>query len=80
VARVAALRGLSIEGVTVAARRGFLYVATVNGRRCWALTDSSRWLCQLRPLDGQPFVKEGGTTFKARTCRGSWGGVAARLC
>ena len=74
VARVAELRGLSIEGVALAARRGFLFVATLNGRRCWALTDASRWLCQLRPLDGKPFVKQDGGTFKARTCRGSWGG------
>jgi hypothetical protein len=73
VARIAALRGLSVEGVTLAARRGFLYVATLNGRRCWALADASRWLCQLRPLDGKPFVKQDGGTFKARTCRGSWG-------
>jgi hypothetical protein len=72
-ARIATLRGLSVEGVTLAARRGFLYVATLNGRSCWALTDSSRWLCQVRPLDGKPFVKEDGRTFKARTCRGSWG-------
>lgn len=72
-ARIAEMRGLSVEGVTLAARRGFLYVATLNGRRCWALTDSSRWLCQLRPLDGKPFMKQDGGTFKARTCRGSWG-------
>ena len=73
VARIAALRGLSIEGVALAARRGFLFVTTVHRRRCWALTDASRWLCQLRPLDGMPFVKQDGGTFKARTCRGSWG-------
>ncbi len=73
VARIAVLRGLSIEGVALAARRGFLFVATVHRRRCWALTDASRWLCQLRPLDGLPFVKQDGGTFKARTCRGSWG-------
>jgi hypothetical protein len=73
VARIAALRGLSIEGVALAVRRGFLYVATLNHRRCWALTDPSRWLCQLRPLDGKPFVKQDGGTFKARTCKGSWG-------
>jgi hypothetical protein len=72
-ARIAALRGLSVEGVALAARRGFLYVATLNHRRCWALTDPSRWLCQLRPLDGKPFVKQDGATFKARTCKGSWG-------
>ena len=72
-ARIAALRGLSIEGVALAAHRGFLSVATLNGRRCWALADASRWLCQLRPLDGKPFVKQDGGTFKARTCRGSWG-------
>jgi hypothetical protein len=73
VARIAELRGLSVEGVALAARRGFLYVSRLNGRRCWALTDSSRWLCQLRTLDGEPFVKQDGGTYKARTCRGSWG-------
>jgi len=73
VARIAALRGLSVEGVALAARRGFLYMATLNNRRCWALTDPSRWLCQLRPLDGKPFVKQDGGKFKARTCKGSWG-------
>ena len=71
--RIAALRGLGIEGVKLAARRGFLHVTTFNGRRCWALTDASRWLCQLRAIDGKPFVKGDGGTFKARTCRGSWG-------
>ena len=71
--RIAALRGLGIEGVKLAARRGFLHVTTFNGRRCWALTDASRWLCQLRAMDGKPFVKGDGGTFKARTCRGSWG-------
>lgn len=70
---IAALRGLTAAGVALAVRRGFLFVATLNGRRCWALTDASRWLCQLRPLDGKPFVKQDGGTFKARTCRGSWG-------
>jgi hypothetical protein len=73
VARIAELRGLSVEGVALAVRRGFLYVATLNNRRCWALTDPSRWLCQLRPIDGKPFVKADGGTFKARTCKGSWG-------
>ena len=72
VACIAALRGLTVAGVALAARRGFLFVATLNGRRCWALTDASRWLCQLRALDGKPFVKGDGGTFKARTCRGSW--------
>jgi hypothetical protein len=73
IACIADLRGLTVAGVALAARRGFLHVATSNGRRCWALTDGSRWLCQLRPLDGKPFVKHDGGTFKARTCRGSWG-------
>ncbi len=73
IARIAALRGLSVGGVALAARRGFLHATTFNGRRCWALTDASRWLCQLRAMDGKPFVKGDGGTFKARTCRGSWG-------
>lgn len=72
-ARIAELRGLSIEGVTLASRRGFLFITTVHGRRCWALTDSTHWLCQLRAIDGLPFEKRDGGTFKARTCRGSWG-------
>ena len=71
--QIARLRGIGIEGVTLAVRRRFLYVTRLHGIRCWALTDPDSWLCQLRSLDGAPFAKRDGGTFKARTWSGSWG-------
>ena len=71
---LAELRGLSVAGMKLAAARGFLRAARWFGADCWALTDAARWLCQLRRLDGKPFTKRDGGTYKARTCAGSWAG------
>jgi hypothetical protein len=71
--QLANLRCLSIEGVRFAVTRGFLHATRFHDLECWTLTDSERWLCQLRRLDGNPFIKREGSEYKAQTCTGSWG-------
>jgi hypothetical protein len=72
-AQIAAIRNLSFDAVRLASRRGFLFVTWLNGTPCWALTDRSRWLCQLRRLDGEVFIRQDGSCFKAWTVTGSRG-------
>lgn len=72
---VAELRNVSLDAVTLASKRGFLFVTRLNGVPCWALTDASRWLCQLRRMDGQLFARQDAPGFKAWTVaggRGAW--------
>ncbi len=71
--QIAQVRGVSVEGLSLAVQRGFLWVTRRSGSVCWALTDSARWVCQLRRIDGKPFEKADGGTYKARTCTGSRG-------
>ena len=69
--RVAELRNVSVDAVTLASERGFLFVTKLNGLPCWALTDSSRWLCQLRRMDGAVFPRQDAPGFKAWTVASS---------
>lgn len=69
--RLADVRGLGMDGLRVAVEAGFLWVTRLNGLACWALTDSARWVCQLRRLDGLPFPRRDGPGYKAQTCKGS---------
>jgi hypothetical protein len=71
--RIAALRNVSLDAVALARGRGFLFVTRLNGLPCWALTDSSRWLCQLRRMDGELFARRDAPGFKAWTVTGSRG-------
>jgi hypothetical protein len=71
--QIAAVRNVSLWSVRVAAHRGFLFVTKFNGLPCWALTDESRWLCQLRRMDGEPFARHDGNSYKAWTVAGSYG-------
>jgi hypothetical protein len=70
---VAELRNVSLDAVTLASRRGFLFVASLNGLACWAITDPARWLCQLRRMDGELFPRRDAPGFKAWTVAGSYG-------
>ena len=71
--RVADLRNVSLDAVKLASQRGFLFVTKLNGLPCWALTDASRWLCQLRRMDGELFPRQDAPGFKAWTVAGSRG-------
>lgn len=56
-AAVAELRGLSVEGVTLAADRGLLWCADSAEGRAWVITDSTRRNAQARRLDGRPWER-----------------------
>lgn len=71
-ARVATLRRVDFEAADLAARRGFLLTAEWHGVECWALTDSARWLCQFRRMDGKLFARRDSPGCKAWTARGSF--------
>lgn len=70
-ARIAELRAVSVEAARTVAERGFLFIAEWHGCACWALTDSVRWLCQFRRMDGGLFERADGPGCKAWTARGS---------
>jgi hypothetical protein len=72
-AQIAALRNVSLDAVRLAERRGFLFITKFNGLPCWALTDRSGWICQLRRLDGELFARHDGVGYKAWTVTGSYG-------
>ena len=50
---IATLRGLSPEGVALAAERGLLFCADSQEGRAWVITDSRRKNAQARRLDGK---------------------------
>ena len=53
---ISKIRGLSREGLHLAVIRGILRVTICrNGHRCWVITDASRFVAQVRRLDGQKF-------------------------
>jgi hypothetical protein len=69
---IADLRGLSVEGVTLAAKGRILFCFESREGRSWVLTDSERVNAQARRLDGQPWESLGGS--KAWSLGGSVGG------
>jgi hypothetical protein len=60
-------------GLELAAHRGLLRMADVPHReetdRAWILTDADRKSAQARRLDGEPFARADGSTFKSKTLR-----------
>lgn len=66
---VAALRGLSLEGVELASSRGLLWFAPARGYTSWIITDSKRTNAQARKVDGGVWEHIGGA--KAWTLPGS---------
>jgi hypothetical protein len=72
---IAWIRGLDLAALEIAVSRGLLWVCQWRGLACWAVTDAARWLCQVRRMDGRPFTRKDGSTFKAWTlpkCRAGW--------
>jgi hypothetical protein len=65
--QVAKLRGLSVEGVSLAAERGFLWCAESREGPAWIVTDSRRVNAQARLLSGKPWA----AGMKAKTLPGS---------
>jgi hypothetical protein len=68
IAMMASQRGLSREGVEIAAARGLLFCATWAGRRAWVVTDSTHYNAQARRMDGEIWQ---GIGKKAQTLPGS---------
>ena len=56
---IAELRGLSVEGVSLATERGLLFCADSQEGRAWIITDSRRRNAQARRLDGQSWERLG---------------------
>lgn len=54
---LAMLRGLSVEGVKLAAERGLLRFGTYRVRLAWFVLDASGRVAQARRLDGQPWAQ-----------------------
>lgn len=54
---LAKLRGLSKEGVQLAARRGLLWFGEYRSRAAWLVTDRARRNAQARRLDGHPWAQ-----------------------
>ena len=67
IAAIAGLRGLSVEGVSLAAERGLLWCCESREGRAWVVTDSSRRNAQGRLLSGKAWA----AGMKARTLPGS---------
>jgi hypothetical protein len=71
ITKIADLRNLSQEGVKAAANKGFLHCAKSSEGRAWVITDKTRYLAQIRRLDGKPWANLGGA--KAKSLKGSIG-------
>ena len=69
---LAALRGLSPEGVEQAGKRGLCRYSILRGTPVWIVTDSTRTNAQARRLDGQPWPHLNGA--KAWTLPGARAG------
>lgn len=70
-AQIAALRHVSPESVLYAASLEVLFVARWRGFPSWCVTDSARWNCQFRRMDGKPFPHPAGAK-KTLAATGSW--------
>ncbi len=67
-------RGIGVEGIQLAASLGLLRFFTAeNGKRCWCITDSSRYVRQDRALDGSAIPLRNGDEVRERTIgKPSW--------
>lgn len=68
---IAALRSVSPESVRFVASLGLLFVSRWRGFPSWAITDSARWNCQFRRLDGKAYPHPAGAK-KTLGVRGGW--------
>ena len=69
---IAALRGLSPEGVRVAAWDGILRSADSREGRAWIITDRTRRNAQARRMDGQPWERIGAKAWTLPGAAASW--------
>jgi len=69
--QIAKLRHVSPECVLHVASLGLLFVASWRGFLSWSVTDSARWNCQFRRMDGKPFPHPAGAK-KTLAAPGSW--------
>ena len=71
--KLAALRGIGVEGIHLAgAILGTLGFGKVGGFDCWILSDASRKLAEARRMSGKPFPAVGSLgERKSHTLRGS---------
>ena len=74
---IAELRGLSIEGISLAAERGLLWCVNSREGRAYIITDSRRKNAQARRMDGQPWAR---ICAKAWTLPGSEAAWPIGLC
>jgi hypothetical protein len=74
ICRLARLRSLSREGLTVAQNEGVLRFATLCGQRAWIITDSVHVVAQARRLDGGRWehLDDAPKAWTLRGGRASW--------
>lgn len=68
-ARLAALRGIHAQALSIAQGLGFLVFGVANGLQCFGVTDSTKRALEIRRLDGEMFAT--GTPHKSHSVKGS---------
>ncbi len=67
------LRSISLEGLGLAVKRGFLRTGEIKGSRCWIVTEPDGSAAAARKLDGSPFRRPDGSGYKSHALTGkSW--------
>jgi hypothetical protein len=69
---IATLRGLSPEGVAIAAERRLLFCADSREGRAWIITDSRRINAQARRMDGNPWECKNAKAWSLPGSVGAW--------
>lgn len=63
--QISSTRNLSLKGLGLAAKRGFLWCGRVKGHPCWVVAEPDGSVAVARRLDGQPFLRHDGSTYKS---------------
>ena len=69
---IAELRGLSVEGVSLAAEAGLLWCADSREGRAWIVTDLRRRNAQARRIDGQTWTHIGAKAWTLPGSEAAW--------